>query len=105
MGYGWGWGFWIFGPIFLVLIAVAIYYALTYSHRERYSHHSHNRQPQYHGGRAVEILKERYAKGEITKEQFYQMRERLNFNPKPTQLSARNAKSYVEMGAVAKGLI
>ena len=73
-----GWGFMMWGPIFLVLIAVVIYYVITSSsRRESCSLHSHNLQPQYHGGRALEILKERYAKGEITKEQFLQMRDEL----------------------------
>ena len=73
-----GWGFMMWGPICLVIIAVAIYYIVTStSRRESCSTHSHNQQPQYHSGRAVEILKERYAKGEITKEQFLHMREEL----------------------------
>jgi len=73
-----GWGFMMWGPIFLVLIAVIIYYVGTSSsRRESSSVHSHNQQTQYYSGRAVEILKERYAKGEITREQFIQMKEEL----------------------------
>jgi len=72
-----GWGFMMLWPIGLVIIALIVYYAVTSSHRENYSHHTHNRQPQFHSGRALEILKERYAKGEITKEQFSQIRKEL----------------------------
>jgi len=73
-----GWGFMMWRPIGLVLIALAIYYIVTSnSRRESCSTHSHNQQPQYHSVRAVAILKERYAKCEITKEQFLQLREEL----------------------------
>ena len=73
-----GWGFMMWVPICLVLIALAIYYVVTSSSRRKScSSYSHNQQLQYASGRAIEILKERYAKGEITKEQFLQMREEL----------------------------
>ncbi len=70
-----GWGFMMLWPIGLVVIAIIVYYVVTASsHRE---HYSHNQQPQYSGGRALEILNERYAKGEITRAQFLQMKEEL----------------------------
>ena len=73
-----GWGFMLFGPICLVLVAVGIYYAITsFSHRERCSRNTHYKELQYSGGRAIEILKERYAKGEITKDQFLQMKDEI----------------------------
>ncbi|TRO51175.1 hypothetical protein E2P63_05135 [Candidatus Bathyarchaeota archaeon] len=73
-----GWGFMFLGPFCLVLIAVAIYYVITSaSRRESCSAHTGNQQQRYYSGRAIEILKERYAKGEITKEQYRQMKEEL----------------------------
>lgn len=70
-----GWGFMLLGPFFLVLIAIAVYLVVTSS--SRCISHSHYQKSSYHNERAVEILKERYAKGEISKEQFLQMRKEL----------------------------
>lgn len=72
-----GWGFMLMGPIGLVLIALILYYAFTVSSRRERPHTSYNQQPQYYGGRALDILKERYVKGEITKEEFLQMKQEL----------------------------
>ncbi len=70
-----GWGFPFMGLCFLGLIAVAIYLVVISS--SRCTSHSHYQESSYHNDLAVEILKERYAKGEISKEQFLQMRKEL----------------------------
>ena len=73
-----GWGFMFLGPLCLVLIAVAVYYVITgASHRESCATHSQIQQPRHYSARAIEILKERYAKGEISKEQYLQMKDDL----------------------------
>ena len=66
---GYGWGSMVLIPVaFLVLIVLGAYYLITGSSRTSRS----NR-----GGRAVEILRERYANGEITREQFLKMKKEL----------------------------
>jgi len=65
---GFGWGSMVLIPVvFLVLIAFGAYYLITGSAGTTKS--TSNR-----GGRAFEILKERYAKGETTREQFLRMK-------------------------------
>jgi putative membrane protein len=71
--WGFGWGFMFLGPLFIILLAVALYFIITSSLRRsthtHYSHHYPSRE------RAIEVLNERYAKGEISKEQFEQMKK------------------------------
>ena len=55
-----------FGSIFMLLFWVFIIYAAVAFFRHGNEHH-HNR--------SIEILKERYAKGEISKEQFESMKK------------------------------
>ena len=72
MSFMWLW------PIGLVIIGMLISYAVTSSfHQGSCSQHSHNQQPQYSGSGALEILKQRNAKDEITREQFLQIKEEL----------------------------
>jgi putative membrane protein len=77
MGWGYGFGFgWIFMIIFWALIIWAIY-ALIRSFSGR-SGHSHEHGEGMHQERKVfDILKERYAKGEISKEDFDRMKKDL----------------------------
>ncbi|NIU38404.1 hypothetical protein GWN65_00080 [Candidatus Bathyarchaeota archaeon] len=69
MGFGGWWGM-LFVPIVLALIAYLVYYSVTGSSRTR-------RSSRYRSGIALETLKERYARGEITREQFLKMKEEL----------------------------
>lgn len=75
---GFGWGFMFLGPLFMVLIAVALYFIITsYSRRSTHVHYRHYYPGQ---GRALDVLNERFAKGEITREQFLQMRQTMEEN-------------------------
>jgi putative membrane protein len=71
IGFGFG-GWWtmLLVPVILALIAYAIYYLVTGPSRTK-------RFTQHRSGRAMELLKERYARGEITREQFLKMRDEL----------------------------
>lgn len=72
-GGGWlGWGMMIFGWIFWVLLIIGIVYLIKHliggcGWKETQK-----------GGSAAEILKERYAKGEINKEEFEGMMKDIN---------------------------
>jgi len=67
--YGMGWGFMFAGMLipllFIVLVIVGAYYLLT------------SRSETAASDRAAAILDERYAKGEITKEQYNEMKQQL----------------------------
>jgi putative membrane protein len=68
---GFGWGFMFLIPLaFLVLIVLGAYYLITgFTRTGRFSSGD--------GKRAFEILKERYARGEITREEYLKMKEEL----------------------------
>jgi putative membrane protein len=73
-GYGWMGGYWIFGVVFWALgIAVVVLLILALVRRSTGYHRG------WSGGEpdALEIAKRRYARGEITKEQFEQLRKDL----------------------------
>jgi putative membrane protein len=64
-GYG-GWGYgWIYGIIGLVIFLAILYFLFR------------NAETQKRDDRPLEILKERYAKGEISREEFEEARKEL----------------------------
>ena len=74
MWFGWGWGMMFFVPLCFIFGAIAIYYFLISSKQNCNSHNT----PSYQSrGRASEILAERYAKGEISREEFQQIKKEL----------------------------
>jgi len=65
-GYGYGYGGMFMWLVFLIIIGLLIYFLV------------HNRQTKDgHSKTPLEILKERYAKGEITKEEFDKIKQDL----------------------------
>ncbi|OGI29096.1 MAG: hypothetical protein A2288_02120 [Candidatus Moranbacteria bacterium RIFOXYA12_FULL_44_15] len=72
MGWGGGWGFGVFGMIISLLFWAALIIAVVYliKYLGRGAHHAP-------GEDAAEILKKRYAKGEITKEDYDRMKKEL----------------------------
>jgi len=80
--YGMGWGAWVVGIIILVLIVAFIvalvWFIVWLARRGRYEHRTHITQA---GQSPEEILKARYARGEITREQYQQMLEDLKLPP------------------------
>lgn len=70
MGWGWGWlGMILFLLVPVLLVLAAIKYLASGSSREK--------SEQRAGSKAMEVLEERYARGEIDREEFLQKREDL----------------------------
>jgi putative membrane protein len=73
MGYGMGWGWMIFGWLFMILFWVAVVLLVIWLIKQLKG----PRGPATAGETPLEILKTRYARGEITREQYKEMREEL----------------------------
>ncbi len=69
-GWGWGWGMG-FGWIFMILFWALVILGIVALAKWVFSAGSSS------GGRALDVLKERYARGEINREQYEQMRRDL----------------------------
>ena len=76
--YGGGYGFMGgFGFFFMILFWGLIVWAIIAGVRMLSGGHGHSCHGGSHGDDAMKTLRERYAKGEITKEQFDQMKKDL----------------------------
>ena len=76
MGVGFGWGGWLIGGLLMLLVLGAFVTLVYFLIRNSNSNHSSNRQ----GGtsnNALEILKQRYARGDISKEEYETVRTDL----------------------------
>jgi putative membrane protein len=73
MGYGMGTGWLVFGWLFMILFWVAIVLLIIWLYKQ-----IRGPTPQVpRGETALEVLKKRYASGEITKDQFKEMKAEL----------------------------
>lgn len=75
--FGFGWIFMVIFWIVIIWVIAALLRGSRY-HRGcsycRHHHHHHHG----HAGRALDILEERYAKGEVTKEEYQEMKHNLS---------------------------
>jgi putative membrane protein len=80
MGHGWGWGGWLVGGLMmllfwggLIVLAFFALRALTRSGQE-----NHKVPPRLRGeGTALQILQKRYARGEVSREEFLDIKQDL----------------------------
>lgn len=66
-----------FGFLFMILFWVFVIYGVFYIFKKIVSQDDFKGKEDKNDGQAMEILKERYAKGEITQEQFKEIKKNL----------------------------
>jgi len=67
--YGWGLGGMFMGFIFLILIGILVFFVIRFASRSGFGSS---------GETPLEILKKRYAKGEISKDDFEKMKKDIS---------------------------
>lgn len=77
-GMGWGWGHMFFGSFMMVLFWGSIIVLIVVAVRYLVRGSSHGAMPPASRGNALGILEERFARGEIDKEEFEERRRLLS---------------------------
>ena len=72
-GWGWGWPGMILGIMFWILVCMAVFYLIRWLIHNTKGY----RAPAVTGPGPMDILRERYARGEITGEEFHRVRKDL----------------------------
>lgn len=72
-----GWGMGWFGGIFMIVFWILILVGLVFVIKWLFQTTSRGRSGSESGSRAIDILKERYARGEISKKEFETMKQDL----------------------------
>jgi len=72
-GYGMGW----LGPVFMLIFLIAVIVSIVFIVKSLASSQKHGIHGAVHGDSALEILRKRYARGEIDKEEFEEKRKTL----------------------------
>lgn len=75
-GMMWGWGGW-FGMIFMIIFWILVIVGAIYLIKWLMGNFQKSRDSSAGTNRALEILKERYARGEISREEFNQAKQDL----------------------------
>ena len=70
---GWGWSHFVFGPLMMILIVGVVIFIAVLAIRWLGDGRIGHRPP----GDALEILKQRYARGEIAREEYLKMKDDL----------------------------
>jgi putative membrane protein len=73
---GGGWGHWFF-PLLILIVVIFVMRMISYRLGWRGGWHGHYPHGHGHGDSALDILRQRYARGELNKDEFERMRKDL----------------------------
>ena len=77
-GWDWGWGHMVFGSLMMILFWGGIIVVIVFAVRSFGGGSSHGATPPTSRNKAVDILQERFARGEIDKQEFEERKRSLS---------------------------